>query len=496
MKKIFLASLLVLGLVATSCDDYLDINQDPNSPTEENMTPDMMLPAAEMNIAHSYGDYLRTVGGYFAQHYSQEFGTSNYLDYSQFNQSAVRSNSMYRQLCTRAMNNLKYILQYAEANGEWGNYLAATVLRAFAYQALVDCYGEVPYTEALDLNNLTPHYDDGQVIYDGILAEIDNALEKASGSDQVATSILFPGSTAKDWIKFANALKLRILTRESGVKDVNSKIAALINENNFPSKDVQFAGCWKNEAGQANPFFMEDAFASYGASQINIILNVALLNTMSVTSADFKDGRLAAYFSPNGSNAYQGGVSGTNFSTTANYKTAYWCRPNAHFNDPVVLISVSEINFLIAEYYAKNKNASKAQEYYANAIKASFAKAGAAGYEDVVAQYPLDVNNYKKAIGIQKWVDLSGYNSFEAWCELRRLGYPAMSNVKGEQVYNPATDAYSPEVVAPGTLYHPINANPALTSILQRFPYAESSANRNQNTPTYPGDNAPVFWAK
>ena len=496
MKKIFLASLLVLGLAATSCDDYLDINQDPNSPTEENMTPDMMLPAAEMNIAHSYGDYLRTVGGYFAQHYSQEFGTSNYLDYSQFNQSAVRSSSMYRQLCTRAMNNLKYIRDYAEAHNEWGNYLAATVLRAFAYQALVDCYGEVPYTEALDLNNLTPHYDDGQVIYDGILAEIDDALSKVSGSDQVATSILFPGGSAKDWIKFANALKLRILTRESGAKDVNSQIGALISENNFPSKDVQFAGCWKNEAGQANPFFMEDAFASYGASQINIILNVALLNTMSITDKDFRDGRLAAYFSPNGSNAYTGGVSGTNFSTTADYKATYWCRPNAHYNDPVVLMSVSEINFLIAEYYAKNKNNAQAQKYYADAIKASFSKAGVSGYEDVVAQYPLDVNNYKKAIGIQKWVDLSGYNSFEAWCELRRLGYPEMSNVRGEQVYNPATDVYDPTVVAPGTLYHPINANPVLTGVLQRFPYAESSANRNQNTPDYPGDNAPVFWAK
>ncbi len=498
MKKIFLASLLVLGLVATSCDNYLDINQDPNSPTEENMTPNMMLPAAEMNIAHSYGDYLRTVGGYFAQHYSQEFGTSNYLDYSQFNQSAVRSSSMYRQLCTRAMNNLKYIREYAETNGEWGNYLAATVLRAFAYQVLVDCYGEVPYTEALDLGNLTPHYDEGQFIYDGILAELDEALSKVSGSDQVATSILFPGGSAKDWIKFANALKLRILTRESGVKDVNSQIGALINENNFPSKDVQFAGCWKNEAGQANPFFMEDAFASYGASQINIILNVALLNTMRITSEDFTDGRLAAYFSPNGSNAYNGGVSGTNFSSALDElkNVNYWCRPNAHFNDPVVLMSISEINFLIAEYYAKNKNNAQAQKYYADAIKASFTKAGVSGYEDVVAQYPLDVNNYKQAIGIQKWVDLSGYNSFEAWCEMRRLGYPAMSNVKGEQVFNPATGAYNPSVVAPGTLYHPIDANPVLTGILQRFPYAESSANRNQNTPTYPGDNAPVFWAK
>ena len=68
MKKIFFASLLVLGLSMTSCDDYLDINQDPNSPTQENMTPDMMLPAAELNLAHSYGDFLRTSTGYFTQY--------------------------------------------------------------------------------------------------------------------------------------------------------------------------------------------------------------------------------------------------------------------------------------------------------------------------------------------------------------------------------------------------------------------------------------------
>ena len=497
MKKIFLASLLVLGLVTTSCDDYLDINQDPNSPTAENMTPDMMLPAAEMNIGHSYGDYLRIVGGYFAQHYAHEFGTSNYLDYSQFNQSPTRSSSMYIQLNTRALNNIKSIREMAQANEEWGTYLAATTLKAFAYQVLVDCYGEVPYSESHNLDFLTPKYDEGQDIYDGILAELDEALGHASASDKVATSMLFPGGTAKDWIRFANALKLRILTRESGVKDVNGLIGALIAEDNFPTKDVQFAGCWKDEAGQANPFYMEEAFATYGASQVNVILNLALLNTMSVPSDGFVDGRLAAYFSPNGSNQYAGGVSGTNFATTNTYKANYWCRPNAHYNDPVVLISVSEINFLICEYYAKNNNASKAQEYYAKAVEASFAKAGATGAEDAIAQYPLDMSNYKKSIGIQKWIDLSGYNSFEAWCELRRLKYPAMGTVTGDQIYNAASDTYNPEILPPATLYRPINVNASLgNSILQRFPYAESSANRNQNTPTYPGDNAPVFWAK
>lgn len=493
MKKIFFASLLILGLSLTSCDDYLDINQDPNSPTQENMTPDMMLPAVELNVAHSYGDFLRTVSGYYTQYYSQYFGTSNYLDYSQFNMSPTRSSGMYTQFNTRVLNNIKTIRQLAEANEEWGTYLAATTLRVFTYQVLVDCYGEVPYTQAQNLEYLTPEYDEGTVIYDGILAELDEALAKVSGNDQVATSLLFPGGTAADWIKFANALKLRILTRESGVKDVNGQIAALINENNFPTSNVEFAGCWKNEAGQANPFFMEDAFASYGASQQNIVLNIALLGTMS----EYDDARLPAYFSPNGSGAYTGSVSGTNFSTTASYKAAYWCRPNAHYDDPVVLISTSDVNFYIAEYYAKNGNSGMAQEYYRKAIEASFANAGVSGADAAIAAYPLDLSNYKRAIGIQKWVDLSGYNSFEGWCELRRLGYPAMGTVTGDQLYNEQTDAYNPDLYVPGTLYKPIKCNTALNGgILQRFPYAESSANRNANTPAYPGDSAPIFWAK
>ena len=72
MKKILLICTAVLGLGLSSCDSYLDINQDPNSPTEENITSDMLMPAVEMNIAASYGNFLRIVGGYYTQHYAQD----------------------------------------------------------------------------------------------------------------------------------------------------------------------------------------------------------------------------------------------------------------------------------------------------------------------------------------------------------------------------------------------------------------------------------------
>jgi hypothetical protein len=66
MKKILLASALLLGVSFTSCNSYLDINTDPNSPAEENIETFMLMPAIEMNTASSYGNFLRIAGGFHA----------------------------------------------------------------------------------------------------------------------------------------------------------------------------------------------------------------------------------------------------------------------------------------------------------------------------------------------------------------------------------------------------------------------------------------------
>lgn len=101
MKKIILIATILIGVFFASCDSYLDINEDPNSPPSSNVTADMIFPGVEMNLASSYGNFLRIVGGYYAQHYAQNFGTSNYLDYSQFLMSATRSSGTYLQLFAR-----------------------------------------------------------------------------------------------------------------------------------------------------------------------------------------------------------------------------------------------------------------------------------------------------------------------------------------------------------------------------------------------------------
>ncbi|MCR5131584.1 MAG: SusD/RagB family nutrient-binding outer membrane lipoprotein [Prevotella sp.] len=503
MKKLSLIIVIVLGLLVTSCDSYLDINKNPNSPAEENMTTDILFPGAEMNLASTYGDFFRITGGYFAQYYSHAFGTSNYLDYSRFTMSATRSSSDYTQLTQRALKNLTTARQLAEQEEEWGTYLACTTLRAFIYQALVDAYGEVPYTEALDAANPTPKYDQGADIYAGIIAEIDAALEKVSDGQRVATNFLLPGANSTAWIKLANAVKLKILTRESGVADVTSQIAALVSQNNFPTSDVAWEGCWSNESGALSPFYAEEFSTAWGSTQINCVANVAIIGTMLQKSSDgdvlYEDGRLAAFFEKNGSGEYTGGISGSNFSTSNSYKSTYWCRPVASYDMPVYLITLSEIEFFIAEYYAKAGNAAQAKAHYEAAIEASFATAGVSGAAEAIAQFPYDQSNYKKCIGISKWISLAGVNTFEGWCEARRLDYPAFGSVQGSQMYNEQDDAsYKPELYVPGTFYTPIKVDDKLgaNKLLERWIYPESSTARNSNSPAFPGYSTPVFWGK
>jgi hypothetical protein len=495
MKKIFIP-ILALMVSLTSCQDYLNINTDPNSPSDENITADMVLPGVEMNLATSYGNFFRIIGGYYSQHYAHNFGTSNYLDFSRFEMSATRSSSNYTQLNTRVLKNLEEMRIAAESQEDWGTYLVATTLRVFTYQALVDAYGEVPYSEALNIAIISPKFDEGETIYDGILAELDDALSKVSSTDKVPVNFLFGSATAEPWIQFANALKLKVLMRLSDVRNVSSELSSLIAEDNFPLADVSWDDCWVDEKGKASPLYQEETATYFGSTQVNLVLNIAYMRTMQESN----DKRLQAFFLPNNEDGiYTGGVSGTNFSTSTDYRDPYFCKPAFTYDMPVYLITVSEVEFFLAEYHARYGTASDAEQHYKNAIDASFATAGISGADQIYnVAYPWNSADYKKLIGLQKWVALGGVNNFEAWCELRRLKFPAMGSVTGGQLYNVGSTVYQPELYQPGTLYTPIdyNTNLGAGKVLQRLRYAESSTSRNSNAPATKPDSEPVFWAK
>lgn len=494
MKKIILISVTLVSLLSlSSCKDWLDINYSPNSPSPDMVNNDLIFPAAEMALSSRYGDQLRFLGGYLSEQYSQFFGTSNYLGYSRFTISSSAINANYSVL-NQCIANATIVRDAAAEAGEWGSYLAATTIRVFAFQVMVDCFGETPYTEAqLGEENLHPKFDDGATVYAGLVAELDEAIAKANDSDAVVTNFLFPNEPAGKWIEFANALKLKILMRERGKVSVDDQLTALVNQNKFPTADVAWDGIWADESGKGNPFYQEEFATYFGSTQVNVGLNVALYRTMTASS----DGRLNAFFSTNESGEYWGNISGYNMSTSKKYKSAAFCRPKMAYDSPVYLITLAEIDFFLSEYYRKvANNAAKAQEYYEQGIKDSFASAGAVGYERVLAAWPYDGTD--KSLGVQKWVALSGTNNFEAWCEMRRLGYPAMGGLKAADIYNFTDDDLDAAVLTPGEIYTPyqVDSEIGADTVLQRFPYAQGAMDYNKNCPDIKKNTVPVFWAE
>lgn len=496
MKKI-LALTTIAVLTVTSCQNYLDINTNPNSPSAENLTSDMIFPAVEMTMATRIGHTLRIQGGYLSEQYAQTFGTSNYLDYSKFIMTATNNNTTYLRLYTSA-NNLKTVLEKAEAAGDKGTILAATVLRAECFQLLVDCYGETPYSEALNPSITQPKFDEGIDIYKGLVAELDAALEDVAPADFVCRNILFPDGTAAGWIKTAKALKLKLLTRMSGKVDVKSQIAALVAENDFPASDVQWGGCFANQSGSTSPMWSEEVGSTYG-TQKNVAIGLPVLGTMKT----YDDARMPVFFKDgNGANGnFPGAISGTHYAgdNSGKLTNAAWATINENYDSPVKILTVAETEFFIAEYYAKNGSHADAKKHYEAAIQASFAAAGvASGAADAIEAYPYESSNWAKNLGIQKYLALSGVNSFEAYCEVRRLKYPAFNGAKGSTFYNEATYAYDVSSYEPGTLYTPINVEASVgdSKLLQRWPYANSASSRNKNCPSYKGATVPIFWAE
>ncbi len=492
-KNIIKTGLLAAVVALSGCDSFLDINTSPNSPSEDQLTTSLIFPGAEMSLCTSYCGELRMHGGYYAEHFGGVPGNSNYNSNSRFEVGTGSGNGVWYNLYIKGLNNLQTVIEKADAEGDRGTKLAATVVRTATYATLVDMFGEVPYSEAFDVeNHPMPHFDNGKDIYKGILDELDAALSGVLPTDNVCTNFLFPNGMADGWIKTANALKLRMLMRISNVENVQSQIAALIAEDNFPTSDVAWKGCWSDNSNNASPYYRMYGNGSYSYTKKNISYNLTIVNTLE----DCNDPRLSAFMNRNTKGEYFGGMAGNTLADVGGVSANTMSMPLSSYSTPAYLITVAEIEFFIAEYEARYGNASAAAEHYRQAIEASCDTYGVAFTASITNAYPWNATNWKRCIGIQKWIHLAGCNNFESWCELRRLGYPTFGEVSGADIFNGGDLNY--DIYVPGTLYTPytVSANIGDNKILQRFPYPSDAAARNSNTPANKGDLVPVFWAE
>jgi hypothetical protein len=280
---LFLKTLSVATLVvaASGCSSFIDINQNPNSPTS--VTPNFLLGQALSITAANYtganpntGVSFNTYGSFAADYWSKSGVVNGYNEERTYNYS----NSYYAGLWSGTYDNLQdYQLIQNNGAAAYPNHAAiARIMKVYNYLLLVDEYGDIPYTNALQgLSNLTPKYDKAQDIYKDFIVQLDGAIsdinKAAAGTvtNPVGSEDIVFGGNMTNWKKFANSLKLRILLRESQTNDaalntyVKTQMTTLQSATDgFITADVVAQPGYAQSSGQQNPFYNRYGATSAG----------------------------------------------------------------------------------------------------------------------------------------------------------------------------------------------------------------------------------------
>ncbi|MDD2294025.1 MAG: SusD/RagB family nutrient-binding outer membrane lipoprotein [Bacteroidales bacterium] len=212
IKSIILCGLCLMTLSLTSCNEWLNVNTDPENPSSESATYQTRLAHIEFytNSAVQFAAWRSSMSmGDWTRYYNG----STYWHMSYWNAQQGACTTSYQWWFVGAACNIEDMYNKAVAAEAWHYAGVAKVIRAYGFMLMTDLYGEMPYTDAVG-ENATPVYDNGKTIYLGCLKELDEGLEYlAKGQNASLPSLAegdyWMGGDVAKWIKWANLLKAR-----------------------------------------------------------------------------------------------------------------------------------------------------------------------------------------------------------------------------------------------------------------------------------------------
>ncbi len=235
MKKIIYKILVVGAVLAfASCSDFLDINEDPNNPSEATLVS--ILPSVQINLAGAMGSSAQSLGNFSSMymHHVVQRGTEE-NDYA-FKGDDSGVNAPWRILGTFALNDLEQMLIKAEELEAFPYLGVGKIMKAYMYSIMVDLWGDIPFSEAQQgALNISPKFDDDEAIYDAMLALLDEGVADLGQTSNFTpgTDDLFYGGNLGRWEKFANTLKLKMYTQMRLVRNVSGEVNKLLEEDNL-----------------------------------------------------------------------------------------------------------------------------------------------------------------------------------------------------------------------------------------------------------------------
>nr|WP_321485150.1 SusD/RagB family nutrient-binding outer membrane lipoprotein [uncultured Draconibacterium sp.] len=425
-RKLYIV-ILLLGFLFACTDDFTEMNIDKTSP--EAVSADVLLTNAQIEIIDqiSSTNVNYNIWKLMAQYWTER----SYRDEANYNITSREIPEQIFRVYYAALYDLKDAYEIIDAqtpvapNLEFkqktkANQLAIIdLINVFVYQRLVDIFGDIPYSEALDKDNYTPAYDDAQTIYKDLINRAENAVAVLDeDGESFGTADLIYSGDIPSWIKFGKSLLVKM-----GIGIADGPLSALGQS----TVEAHYDGVFANQTESA--FFPYEKSLPYvnelyddlvASGRTDFVMVTGMVELMDSIS----DPRIDNYFDDLDGITTDYGASGGSYSTKVHYDAA--------LNEPDFtgfFLTYDEVQFYLAEAAARGwAVGSSAEEYYNAAVTASIVQWGGTVAEAdtyLAAQSYSSYDVWKDAIGTQAWLSMytRGFIGYTFW---RRLDYPSV----------------------------------------------------------------------
>jgi hypothetical protein len=425
MKRLFFVIIVLLGISTSCTKNFEDFNTNKKRPVE---VPGEYL-FANAQVALADQEASTSVNLNVWKLWSQQWTETTYTDeanYDIINRNIANAQfQVYYRDILMDLKEAKKVLEAEEVDGEVANIektnrlFIIDVLQVYAYSQLLEIFGDVPYTDALDIDNIYPKYDDALSVYKDLIARLSadvagmNASQGSFGDDD-----LYLGGDVAMWIKFANSMKVRLGITIADADAATAKAAVESAYAGAYAPDEKCQLIYVDETN-CNPLY-EDLVLSGRSDFIPANTIVDMMNTL-------EDPRRPVYFTE-----YEGGYKGGPYGESNPFAQ------HSHVGDamydltfPSVLVDGTEVAFYLAEAAERGFSVGGTAESYYNAgITSSFTTWGIEGVDAYLAKpevaYSTATGTWKQKIGTQAYLAyyVRGLVAYTTW---RRLDYPMMN---------------------------------------------------------------------
>ena len=242
-KICFILASAGMLAVAPGCKDFFDVNVNPLSPTTVNLYS--LLPVTQVSIAENLGDNVGGLSQYTMALMQQLYNTRSI---GNFQQTGDSFSGEWAGLYRGVLVNNELIITQGTKELRWDYVGIAQLQKAYVYSQMVDLWGDIPYTEALQgTANLTPRFDKDEEIYNGtadgsiqgLFSLIDEGLANLKKGTvptkpTINTVDLIYGGSLDKWARFGRTLKLKLYNQIRKTQSnafIQSKVAPLLADS-------------------------------------------------------------------------------------------------------------------------------------------------------------------------------------------------------------------------------------------------------------------------